>query len=183
MEAGPTKEPLYPKVRAFAARYWKDSAAQAIATAMFRKELIEAHWPIPLDAVDLDGKPVSLDDYRGKLLLIDFWATWCSPCLQELPGLRDAYAKYHDRGLEILSVSLDYSRSTPTEKYRAWTVANGMNWRHVYDQKDWKGPLPKGFFIYSIPAPFLIGRDGRPVAAGDELRGDRLAKAIEKALM
>jgi thiol-disulfide isomerase/thioredoxin len=178
----PEAQKLRPRIREFVSKHWVDSSAKAVANAFFAKDLIDAYWPIALNALDLDGKPVSLDQYRGKLLLIDFWATWCAPCRRELPGLREAYAKYHDRGLEILSVSFDFPRATPPATYRAWVAENGMNWRHVYDQKGFQGPLAGSFFIYSIPAAVLIGRDGSPVAMTDDLRGKKLAQTIERAL-
>jgi thiol-disulfide isomerase/thioredoxin len=182
MEAGDAKQPLYPKIRQFAPKYRSDPNAKAVANVFFARNLIDAYWPIALDAVDLDGQPVSLDQYRGKVLLLDFWATWCGPCKLELPGLREAYAKYHDRGLEILSISLDFPRATSPATYRAWTTQNGMTWRHVYDQKGFQSPLVTSFFVQSIPSPFLIGRDGSLVAISDDLRGKRLAQTIEKAL-
>lgn len=181
-EAGEARQRLYPKVREFASRAWKDPSAKAVANAFFAKDLIGAYWPIALDAVDLDGKPVSLDQYRGKLILVDFWATWCAPCRLEIPALREAYARYHDRGLEILSISFDFPQATSIAKYRAWVTESGMNWRHVYDQKGFQGPIAQGFFVYSIPAAFLIGRDGSLVAMSEDLRGKRLAKTIERAL-
>ena len=178
----PEAQRLRPRIREFVSKYWGDPSAKAVANVFFAEDLIDAYWPIALNALDLDGKPVSLDQYRGKLLLIDFWATWCAPCRMELPGLREAYAKYHDRGLEILSVSFDFPRATPPAAYRAWVAENGMNWRHVYDQKGFQGPLAGSFFIYSIPAAVLIGRDGLPVAMTDELRGKRLGPTIERSL-
>ena len=178
----PKAQRLRPRIREFVSKYWGDPSAKAVANVFFAEDLIDAYWPIALNALDLDGKPVSLDQYRGKLLLIDFWATWCAPCRMELPGLREAYAKYHDRGLEILSVSFDFPRATPPATYRAWVAENGMNWRHVYDQKGFQGPLAGSFFIYSIPAAVLIGRDGLPVAMTDELRGKRLGPTIERSL-
>jgi thiol-disulfide isomerase/thioredoxin len=182
MEARNARQSLYPRIREFVTRYWADPSAKAVASTFFAKDLIGAYWPVGLDAVDLDGKPVSLDQYQGKLLLIDFWATWCAPCRLELPGLREAYAKYHDRGLEIVSVSFDFPQVTPPAKYRAWVTQSGMGWRHIYDQRGFQSPLGRSFFIYSIPAAFLIGRDGSVVAMSDDLRGKRLARTIERAL-
>lgn len=182
MQAGDIRQPLHPRVREFASRYRDDPYAKAVANAFFAKDLIDAYWPIALDAVDLDGKPVSLDQYRGKVLLVDFWAIWCAPCRLELPGLREVYAKYHDRGLEILSVSFDFPQSTPPETYRAWVTQSGMTWRHIYDRKGFQGPIARSFFIYSIPSAILIGRDGSPVAMSDDLRGKKLGQTIERAL-
>jgi hypothetical protein len=79
-------------------------------------------------------------------------------------------------------VSLDYARRTTPEAYRKWITENKMPWRHVYDGQDWRGPLVKGFHVFSIPAPFLIGRDGSLQALGEECRGEKLTTSIERAL-
>lgn len=182
MAAGDAKQKVYSKVIAFSDKWAANQPAQMVANALFKIELIRARWPVPLNVNDLDGKPVTLDQYKGKLLLIDFWATWCSPCLAELPGLKDAYAKYHDRGLEVLSISLDNPKNTSADALRAWVAQKGLPWRHIYDEKFWASPLAKGFNVRSIPSPFLIGRDGVPVAMTDDLRGPNLARTIERAL-
>lgn len=70
-------------------------------------EPIVGNIPPPLDARDLAGTLIAIEDYRGKVLLIDFWATWCSPCIEELPNVLETYRRFHDRGFEIIGVSLD----------------------------------------------------------------------------
>jgi hypothetical protein len=81
-------------------------------------------------------------------------------------------------------VSLDYADKTTVEAYKSWIAEKGMNWRHIYDQKDWTGPLVKAYLVdgSGIPSPFLIGRDGSLVASGDACRGEELVKSIEHAL-
>jgi hypothetical protein len=74
------------------------------------------------------------------------------------------------------------AKNTTPEKLREFTVGNGMNWRHVYDQQGWQSPIAAKFFVYSIPAPFLVGRDGKVAAVSEALRGERLARTIEAAL-
>ena len=181
-QAGDATEALAPRVREFVERYKSDRGAMEIASSRFQRAMFEAIWPIPFDAVDLDRRPVSLDQYRGKVLLLDFWATWCGPCRQELPHLRKAFDRYRDQGFEILSVSLDFGDRTSVEDYRAWTQQNGMMWRHVYDQKGWQSPLVSAFRIEGIPFPILIGRDGKIVAMQGECRGANLERHIEAAL-
>ncbi len=181
-DAGDKKADLYPRIKELVTDHWNDSATREVASTFFKDEVLRAYWPIPISATDLDGKPVSLDDYKGKLLLIDFWATWCQPCRSELPGLVDAYKQFHDRGLEVLSISLDYARSTTADDYRSFATKAGMAWRHVYDGQSWSSPLVKGFFVYSIPNPILVGRDGTLLASGDELRGAKLAQTLKQSL-
>ncbi|MBI3872402.1 MAG: TlpA family protein disulfide reductase [candidate division Zixibacteria bacterium] len=183
-EAGDNKAAVLPKIRQFAQAFHGDEKATKIAGAFFQGDLVASLWPIPLNGVDIDGQPVSLDDYKGKVLLVDFWATWCGPCRAELPHVLAAYQKYHPEGFDIVSVSLDYHDKTTTDAYREWITGKGMSWRHIYDKKDWGGPLVKAFMVdgSGIPSPFLIGRDGALVASGDQCRGDSLALSIESAL-
>ena len=173
---------IKPRLREFAARYGDDSYGRYVASSLFFNDLIHALWPLPIAAKDLQGQPVSLGQYHGKVLLLDFWATWCGPCRAELPHVQEAYQKYHSQGLEILSVSLDYTRHTTPEDYRLWVTDHQMPWRHIYDGQDWKGPLVKEFQVSAIPAPFLIGRDGSLEAMGEDCRGEKLDAAIERAL-
>jgi len=139
-------------------------------------------WPLQLDRPDIDSAGVSLADYTGKVLMIDFWATWCPPCRAELPNLLEVYREFHPKGLEIVSISLDYSEETTPETYRHWIDSVGMSWRHIYDGQAWNTELVKRFFVGSIPATFLLGKDGSLVAMGDDLRGDKLATTVKSAL-
>ncbi|MFN0151374.1 MAG: redoxin domain-containing protein [bacterium] len=182
VDAGENASGVLPRIRVFAEQFKGDRAAMEIADAKFKRELFVSLWPIPFAAVDLDDKPVTLDDYKGKVLLLDFWATWCGPCRQELPHLRDAFAQFHERGFEILSVSLDFADRTTVADYRAWTEENGMRWRHVYDQKGWQSPLVSAFRIQGIPFPLLIGPDGDIIAMHGECRGENLKRVIDRAL-
>jgi thiol-disulfide isomerase/thioredoxin len=182
IEAGTNKETVLPKVREFAQKYKSDEPAMQIAGSFFQTDMLASLWPIPIEAVDIDNKPVTLDQYKGRVVLVDFWATWCGPCRGELPGMLAAYQKYHDQGFDVLSISLDYADKTTPEAYRIWIADKGMNWRHVYDQQDWNGPLVKAYLVRGIPSPVLVGRDGSLVAMGEDCRGDKLPGSIEKAL-
>lgn len=123
--------------------------------------------------VDLDGKPVSLTDYRGELVLLDFWATWCGPCITELPNIKAVYEKYHDKGFEIIGISLD----TDEAALRTFIKENQLPWRQVFDGKRWETPLVQQYGVRSIPAQFLIDREGRVISV--KARGEHLGELIE----
>ncbi len=127
-------------------------------------------------AQDIDGNPLSLEQYRGKIVLVDFWATWCPPCREEMPHVIAAYQKYQDKGFEVIGISLD--KSLPP--LRDYIRKNAMVWRQVCDEKSWDGALVAKYGVLSIPTTFLLDAEGRIVAKN--LRGDELDKQIEKLL-
>ncbi len=181
-KAGNHRESVYPRVKEFAEKYNEDNGAKTIMSVFLHPDVIASIWPIPLTAVDIDGKPVSLDQYKGKVVLLDFWATWCGPCRGELPYIKAAYEKFHKDGFDIVSISLDYPQRTNMDDYKTWIADNGMTWRHVYDGENWDSPSVRSYYVTSIPSPYLIGKDGELVAMGDDCRGEDLEKNIQKAL-
>ncbi len=105
----------------------------------------------------MDGKHVSLDDLTGKVVLIDFWATWCGPCREALPHIKKIAQKFADQPLVILSVSLDTDANE--EKWRTFVTQNQMTWLQVRDG-GWNGPLATRFRVNAIPHTFTIDADG-----------------------
>jgi len=128
------------------------------------------------DQPDVDGHPVSLASFKGKYLLIDFWASWCGPCRAGNPAVLKAYKNYHDKGLYILAVSLD-------DKKEDWLTAvkkDGLPWTQVSDLQGWKNSAAAQYGIRGIPMNFLLDREGTIIAKG--LRGEDLEKKLSELL-
>lgn len=125
----------------------------------------------------LAGKPVSPENFHGRVLLLDFWATWCDPCLAELPNVQQVYRAQHEAGFDIVSVSLDRDKTALVD----FLKKGDMPWTHVHN-----AGLPSGesvaakYGVSAIPFMVLVGRDGR--IAGINLRGRALAEAVAAAL-
>jgi thiol-disulfide isomerase/thioredoxin len=134
-------------------------------------------------AKTLDGKTVNFPgDYKGKVVLLDFWATWCGPCRAELPKVVDAYSQYHDKGFEILSVSLDRPRQGP--ELLEFTKTNNITWPQIYDGGYWKAKVAVQYGVRAIPCPVLVDGDtGQIIATDADALGDRLTSALDKALV
>ncbi|WP_111684200.1 redoxin domain-containing protein [Winogradskyella tangerina] len=134
------------------------------------------------EAPNPDGEMISLDDIKGKVTIIDFWAAWCGPCRQENPNVVRIYEKYHDQGLEIIGVSLDGQARQPNAR-QAWLSAiekDGLTWNHVSNLKYFNDPVAKLYNIQAIPATFILDKDGKIVDRN--LRGIRLENRIKELI-
>ena len=125
---------------------------------------------------DTAGKPLAIANYKGKVVLIDFWATWCGPCRAELPNVIATYKKYHNQGFEIIGISLDQDQA----KLIGFTKDMNMTWPQYFDDQGWQNKLAVKYGIESIPATYLLDGNGRII--GRDLRGDELTQAVAKAL-
>jgi thiol-disulfide isomerase/thioredoxin len=159
-----------------AASYEKQEAAQAESEKA--QEVIAPGKVFPdFNETDLAGKPLSVGNFKGKAVLIDFWATWCGPCVGELPNVIEVYKKYHSQGFEIIGISLDSDRA----KLDAFLKKNeGMTWQQYFDGKGWENKISVKFGVRSIPFTVLVGPDGKVIENG--LRGEALGEAVAKAL-
>ncbi|MGJ8665793.1 MAG: redoxin domain-containing protein [Patiriisocius sp.] len=121
-----------------------------------------------------DGKELALKDAMGKYTIIDFWASWCRPCRAENPNVVKVYEQYHDKGLNIISVSLD--KAGQEERWVKAIADDNMDWYHVSNLMAWQDPIAKDYSVRSIPATFLLDENG--VIIAKNLRGPALGQKI-----
>ena len=136
-------------------------------------------WGKPVSdffGTDLGGNPISLQEYRGKVVLLDFWAVWCGPCIAEMPNLKRVYATYKDQGFDIIGISLD----TNETKLRDYIKENNIQWRQIFSGKVWDDSLAQQFKITGIPEPWLIDREGKLIT--HKARGEKLEQLVVEAL-
>jgi len=124
-----------------------------------------------------EGKPMKLSDLRGKVVLVDFWASWCKPCRRENPTVVKMYHKYKNKGFDIFSVSLDKS----ADRWKQAIAQDGLVWKnHVSDLKFWSNAAAKAWGVSSIPATFLLDKEGNVI--GRNLRGAALEAKLAEVL-
>ena len=123
-----------------------------------------------------DGRQLSLSDYRGKVVLVDFWASWCGPCRREMPNVVKAYNKYKDRGFEIFGVSLDQDKN----KWVEAIASDQMTWPQVSDLQGWQSSAARLYNVQAIPYTVLVDREG--IILAKNLRGPELESRLDQAL-
>ncbi|MFV0414930.1 MAG: TlpA family protein disulfide reductase [Chthoniobacterales bacterium] len=158
-----------------AAEMKKNLAAQVEAQKVQDTLKVGVAFP-DFEVKDTTGKDLSVSAYAGKVVLIDFWATWCPPCVAEMPNVVKAYNAYHEKGFDIIGISLDENK----DALDAFVKEHKMTWPQYFDGLGWDNKLGKKYAVTGIPMTYLIGRDGKIVAKN--LRGPELEEAIKKAL-
>lgn len=133
---------------------------------------------IDIKGLTPEGKELALSDYagKGKIVLVDFWASWCPPCIGDMPFLVDAYAKYKDKGFEIVGVSIDHEN----DKWISRIKELNITWPQMSDLKGWESELSKPYAVSSIPYTVLLDKDGTIIAK--KVNGDNLDETLAKLL-
>jgi peroxiredoxin len=132
--------------------------------------------PKDFTITSLNGESLTLSKMKGKVVLIDFWATWCSPCVKEIPNLKKAYEQFKDKGFEIIGISMDFDK----KRLETFIKKENVQWPISWSGKGWKDETRELYGVTSIPSMWLVDKKG--VLRGFDLKGEELQKEVAKLL-
>ena len=157
-------------------------SSETVAEIPLPPDLSVGKLVLNFEAVATNGEKINFPStFKGKIVMLDFWATWCGPCIAELPNLIKAYNKYHDKGFEVLGISFD--QKDMGDKVAAFTKEHEMPWMQVYEGKYWETTLGLKFGVEGIPFCLLVDGDtGLILANVNKLRGEELDKTLQVVL-
>ena len=170
-------EPMLPRLEAVAEASEEGAQKVAALEGVLRRLQLPGN-PIEVEGDLLTGGPVDWASYRGKVVLIDYWATWCGPCNAELPNVRRLHEKYADRGFTVLGVSVDDDK----QRVKQFLDRHSVDWPTLFGHREnargWKHPMVDKYGVFDLPRAILVDRDGHVVSMN--ARGARLTAELEK---
>jgi thiol-disulfide isomerase/thioredoxin len=162
----------------FVAKYSSSSRLEGVNASYSPHRNIQPGKPVPdfaFTSIDNPGRSVDRESLVGKVYLIDFWATWCGPCVSDMKYIHDAHEEYGKKGFVIVSVSFDWQMENLTKfRKQKWPLP----WFNAFERWSQESKLVKDFELVSIPKPVLVGKDGTIIASGTDVRGDKLHKTL-----
>ena len=186
----PKNDEGYAALLEFASEYASDDKARLIANEILAdpvsdpikdqakailNRLNAVGKPLNIKFTSLDGREVDLTNMKGKVVLVDFWATWCGPCVQEIPNIKDVYEKLHSKGFDVVGISFDQSE----DRLKDFVQTNELAWPQYFDGKQWGNKFGQQYAINALPRMWLVDKKGN---LADSNARDDLQGKVEKLL-